>query len=301
MRKFLQKISLLILPFIFLLIFLEILIRYIPNDYKTKRDYLAQHKDSITTLIIGGSNSYGDINPNYLKGNAYNLSHYSQTLEYDYALFNKYIDQLPNLKNLILSISYFTYYREILDFDEPYNSKNYYVYYKINSEIPLKYRFEITSLPFRVNLRRAFNFIIYNKTERTNQNKGFSPYLFHEKDLNFELSGKEAARRHSRITDRHYKMHLAYLNRIIEECEKRNIQVILVTLPTYKSYRTNLDTMQLKQTFTVTDSIAKKHKNTIYLNEFSNPEFKKKHFYNADHLNQTGAVIMSKKLNAYLQ
>ena len=113
------------------------------------------------------------------------------------------------------------------------------------------------------------------------------------KNLDFNSNGKAAAIRHTKLNDDNIKKHKKYLDEITKYCEKRDINVILVTLPVYKTYKENVLEAQLQETFFISDSISNANVNTIYLNEFSNPTFKKEDFYNSDHLNSLGAKKLS--------
>ena len=110
-----------------------------------------------------------------------------------------------------------------------------------------------------------------------------------------------ASKRHSYIgRENRIDTNIQILKQIIEHCQKRNIKIILITTPTYKSYYNNLDTIQLAQTIKNCDLIAEKYLNCKYINLLKDKRFQEEDFHDADHLSATGAKKLSSILNNYL-
>ena len=92
---------------------MEALLRNIPNDYQKKRAYLETNAHEIETLILGNSHSLAGLDPSYFDTKTFNAAHVSQSLNYDLAILNKYVDRPDSLKTIILSISYFSLYETL--------------------------------------------------------------------------------------------------------------------------------------------------------------------------------------------
>ena len=102
MKKFILKTLALIIPILIPAIFLEIMLRQIPNDYSYKNDYLNQHSEEIEILILGASDTYLGVNPDFFPQNTFNVCQVSQSLDLDYEIFSKYQNNFNELKTIIL-------------------------------------------------------------------------------------------------------------------------------------------------------------------------------------------------------
>ena len=80
-------------------------------------------------------------------------------------------------------------------------------------------------------------------------------------------------------------------------CKQKNASVILLTTPTYQTYRDNLNNKQLALTFEYCEGFADRYDNVYYLNLLSDDRFGEEDFFDADHLNEFGAA----KLTGILQ
>jgi hypothetical protein len=91
-----------------------------------------------------------------------------------------------------------------------------------------------------------------------------------------------------------------YLNQIIELCKTNNIQLILIGSPVHPSYYAKIPP-QIMKDYNDFKNIANQKNIPIW--DLSNMHFNDSCFYNADHLNYSGAKIftsyIAKKLNSY--
>jgi hypothetical protein len=84
-------------------------------------------------------------------------------------------------------------------------------------------------------------------------------------------TGKIAAKRHSYdiYSDNNQSIlreNIFILNSIITTCREKNINVILLTAPTYETYRKNLNIEQVNLTVKTVNEIVSKYDNCTYLN-----------------------------------
>ncbi|HEX2396054.1 MAG TPA: hypothetical protein VHI78_11965, partial [Bacteroidales bacterium] len=115
---FIKKVLLLILPFLIILGFIELQLRKIPNSYAKKRQFFENSLGRINVLVLGSSQSLYDINPDYFNYIGFNLSDVNQSLYYDAEITLKFIDRMPSLKCVVLSVSYFSLWYQISDDEE---------------------------------------------------------------------------------------------------------------------------------------------------------------------------------------
>ena len=86
----------------------EFLLRNIPNDYTYKRNYLDNNAKEIEVLYLGNSHILYGINPVFSKYKSFNCAHGSQSLNYDFAILNKYKKQWKKLKLIVVPVTLVT-------------------------------------------------------------------------------------------------------------------------------------------------------------------------------------------------
>ena len=276
----------------------EHFLRKIPNDYAYKNGWLSDNSKSVSILVMGSSHSYFGIDPVYFSGNAFNAAHVSQSIKYDHFIFSKFIDEMDSLEVLILPISYFSIGSYGLEKEEDWRVKYYSIYYgckyhrfepKYNFEVSdgLQYKGVIKSIMGRINHRVC-----------TDLGWGASYKLENRAD-NWKDSGDIAAKRHTqvKIDSSIVAKNNALVKEMIMKCAQKNACVILLTTPTYQTYREALNQEQLNLMVECSEGFASGFDNVYYLNLLDDNRFQEDDFYDADHLNEYGAL----KLTTILQ
>ena len=69
------------------------------------------------------------VNPNFFSFYGFNLSNVSQSLYYDTRLTLNYIDKMPKLKVIIMSIGYFSFRYQLSKSSEAWREDYYYTYW----------------------------------------------------------------------------------------------------------------------------------------------------------------------------
>jgi hypothetical protein len=303
MRRFIRKTAYISLPILVVAIFMEILLRNTPNDYLFKKQYLDEHSAEIETLVLGSSHSFSGINPEFFTSKAFNASHVSQTIDYDFEIFKKYQSNFEDLKTVILPISYFTLFEQ-LEADD-FNSrlvKNYIIYYGMNTSKSISNYTEVFSNRLNVNIERLVSIYLLGHAPITCTKLGWGTSFKSENAKNLIETGKGAALRHTKEIDSYkyqtiFRENKLILNSIIKLCKERKIKVILLTIPAFKTYRENLNVEQLNSTIEIASKIASKNDNCIYINLLSDTNFVAKDFYDADHLSEIGVKKLSTLIN----
>ena len=142
MKRFLKDIGIFTIVLLILLGGIEWMAEAIPNSYTYKRQYMEQHGGEVKTLILGSSNAYDGLNPSVLP-HAFNLANSSQTLEDDYRLLERYIDDMDSLQTVIVGLGYHSLGAVTED-----NRRTYYtIYMGLYPRWPIsKYSFEVFNL-----------------------------------------------------------------------------------------------------------------------------------------------------------
>lgn len=283
------------LPVVLVLLILEFSIRQIPNDYTLKRDYLDLNSNSIEVLFLGSSHTYYGINPEYISKNAFNASHTSQTIDYDFELIKKYNGKWDKLNTIVLPIDYFTLFAKVSTGIESWRVKNYEIYYNIHKSHRIQDQSEILSLSFDKSFDRIKKYYLHNKSAISCTSLGFANKSLSPKDINKD--GPIAAKRHTIPDQKHYTENVNQIQQLIDFAAKNNSRLLFYTSPAYSSYRENFDQLQLQKTTNAIDSICRINPNIVYHNFLSDSAFYTDDFMDSDHLNPKGAKKLTLKLN----
>jgi hypothetical protein len=290
MKKFSIKVSLFLLLIVVTCIIIEIMIRLIPNEYRYKSEYLAKNSGNIEVLFVGASDAHAGFNPEYMNSQGFNAANPAQSLDYSFEIMKKYKNSWPNLKYVVLAVSYPSLFYKMEASLESWRIKNYTIYYSLNSSKQLKYHAEITNGRLFDHFLRLSKYYIKNIDEIHCNDLGWyisstSPPL----DSLYVL-GKRAVRRHTipKEQQRISEMKSA-LDSIIDFTVKNNSRIILCTPPVYKSYSENVNNFQMDSTFNTIIRTANTNSNCTYINLFDDPRFKDEDFLDGDHLNGIGA------------
>lgn len=293
MKKFIIQALVFLVPILVLAFILEITLRNIPNDYKFKKSQIQLEKESIKTLILGSSHSLYGFNPEYFNEKAFNLAHVSQTIDLDYYMLEKYIEELPQLETVVMRLSYTTLHEQIGKTTEAWRLKDYNLYYNLNVSNKLKYQSEILSVKLKNNTSRFKDYYLNDKKMITVDKSGWA--FFDQEHSNEKMSvlGFAAARKHKAKDIKLVKKNVEFLEKIVKLCNKENVNLLLITTPTHKRYRENLNKPQLETVLLAGEKMNNKYSNCRYFNLLDNQSFTDVDFYDADHLNRYGAKKLS--------
>jgi len=305
MKRFILKTLLFLLPVFILSASMEYLLRQIPNDYKYKSHYLDKYSKNLKIFILGSSHEYYGINPAYFSQNSFNASHVSQSLDMDFEIFKKYQNEFNNLKVIIIPVDYPALWSKLKDAVDSWRMKNYAIYYGIKTN-SLSDHSEILNGKLGKNIQRLYNYYLKNQDEFLCSELGWGTSFKSENSVDLEITGKNMAIAHtfkdiySKENIKRYKENLNILNSFAEFCNSKNIKLILITSPVYRSYQENINNEQLnKMNETVTD-FMKEHSFCHYLNFMDDKDFKSEDFYDGNHLNEIGAKKLTEKLSLFL-
>jgi hypothetical protein len=276
---------------------MEILLRQIPNPYKVKTAYFEKRKDSIKTLILGSSHTFYGVNPEFISNEAFNFANVSQTIDIDYKYLEFLGEQMPNLEYVIIRLSYATLYEQLGVLDENWRIKDYNIYTYNKLDFKVNHQFEIFSVKLRTNINRLLSHYVIGDYIVGSSESGWGIEPRNENVNGLNKTGELTAKKHT-ISDKYlYDDNLLYLNKIMSYCENRNIRVLLVTTPTYRSYYSNLEQQQLQETVEIGIEMEKKYSNCNYYNLLKSSSFTEIDFYDGDHLNKMGAKKLTKLMN----
>lgn len=282
MRKFLIRSSLFGVLIIVTLFAGEYAARSLPNPYKYKHQWMQHNGKRVETLILGSSHAYFGIAPLFLPKNTFSLANSSQNLKYDYLLLEHYAKQYENLRQVIVPISYFSFFSEGFE-----NKKDwwYAINYKLYMDINVysdfsKYNFEISHLSvYSGKIQSLFS----DKKLMCDSLGQGKDYLLENKAVTWENTATEAVKRHTFENWDMLDENSMHLRKIIDFCENRSLSLVLVTTPTWHSYYEKLDKKQLDKMYEIIYTMQKKY-NFSYYDYLKDSRFMADDFYDCDHL-----------------
>lgn len=294
--------------FVFLLpIFLvwgavEFFYRSVPNNYTVKYESVNAQKHEIEVLLFGTSHCFYGLNPKYFSRPTFNLSNITQSLYFDTLLFEAYFNQMPNLKQVVFCIEYSNLSKSD-NTDEDLFRKYYYENY-MHLDVPIVSAFDPKkySLAFTRSLEQTVEVIqrydnMGSIVDCGKNGWGFNyPKVYRFKP---EFNAKERAKAHE-DGSLDFSVNQSRLQSMISACKQRNIEVVIVSLPQSKTYINYLNPQKIQKVFKTCETLASKNDNVRYLNLFMDQRFVDEDFFDADHLNDVGAIKCSQLVDAFL-
>ncbi|SDB48305.1 hypothetical protein SAMN03097699_1619 [Flavobacteriaceae bacterium MAR_2010_188] len=296
MKNFRNLLLIFILPILVIGITMELLLRNIPNRFQLQNDYILESGSDIETLIIGSSHTEFGINPKYLESAAFNLSNVSQPVDIDLQLLKHYQKFLPNLKTVIIRLSYTTLFERLNDSKESWRMKDYTIYQDLESD-GIAFNSEILSVSLSQNINRIYDYYVLKIDEVKSNSLGWGTEAVSSKSKNLDTTGEIVAKKHTIENEEYFEANQDSFKAIVELAQENSIEVIVITLPAYETYFKNMEENQIENTIQFGKTLAKTYPNVRYLNFLEDKRFNKSDFYDADHLNEIGARKFSRIIN----
>jgi hypothetical protein len=302
-NKILLKILFFFLPIIIVLGYLEVQLRshHFSSSYAAKKYFLEQQLYSVETLVLGSSESFNGIDPTYFSSKTFNLANVSQTLFYDKALTLNYVAQMPKLKNVIINISYFSFFYQLHDIKEKWRDDYYKLYFDI--DFPENKNFTINKYSYvavyqlKHSIELAFNKFKDSSAIHILPN-GYMP-KWNQELINNSTGLARVTIHHNEIFEDRRKEIEKSLEDFVQQLKRNNINIIFITTPVFKTYSKFCNPKIIEQNVEFIHHLSSTYQ-CKYLNYFTDSSFIKDDFFDNDHLNNSGAKKLSIKLNEEL-
>ena len=208
---------------------------------------------------------------------------------------------MTKLKSIIIRLSYTTLFEKLSMSNEKWRMKDYFIYFNFENGCGIKENSELLSVKFKTNLNRIYEFYILNKSTLNTNELGWGTDANSTFSKNLENTGINVAQKHTIKDQSLFSENVKILDSIVSFCKKKNIELILVTLPGYKSYTSNLNFQQLNKTIRTAKDIANTNSNCRYYNFLESNLFDSNDFFDGDHLNEKGSKKLSLLLSGILK
>jgi hypothetical protein len=286
------------------LIFLECRLFQIRNTYKVVSHSLWSQRNHVEILILGTSHSQLAINPKILLLPAANVATYSQSLELDKQLACKIIPQLPNLKLVILPVSYFALDYRLCDSGESWRDYYYNYFWGVSERAPwerlIDPKYWFLTLMYGPNLcRQAFltdHLLNLAEAESIGDDGWWSKEPSHATDCSDSYASHRAQFHLNLMHSKYRKGNVDNLLAIADACANKGIKIAFITTPTMQNYRSYFGKQHIAEVENVIQSIARS-KGIVWKDFADDSRFGKECFLDCDHLNMQGAARFSSILN----
>jgi|APSaa5957512535_1039671.scaffolds.fasta_scaffold03448_2 hypothetical protein len=308
-QKVFIKLTLLVLPLILILLYSEYRLSFLNTVYYTKRIALEQQIDKIETLVLGSSNTVYGISPEEFSRPAFNLAFLGNGMYFDAKLLERYIDRMPKLQVVVLTVNFFTMGLDYETFSQSW--RQYFLRQHFNIEINHT-KSNFYELGFWLNPSNFSKIALYGEqTKAYIKNKHRAPVdiittpsgWFDGGDVpgNEETRrvGIEAAAVHSLTSNVvNYEKNLRYWDDIMKLMNRKNIKSVITLLPTDASYYENLDKDKVRLMNHNLMNFARRH-NVRFIDYTGDQRFSLKDFTLPlpDHMNARGANKFSQILD----
>ncbi len=303
MKKFIKYSILFSIPVVFFLVSVEVYCRT-QTTFVVKKNFLEKNLRTIETLILGSSHSQNGINPEFLKAKSCNLAFGGQPIAIDYFLLEKYMDQMINLKTVLLEVSPHRFYNELNPND--WNGHVYSILYDIDYKVE---GYSVKNYSFVLADVKYFSTIFVDnfnpKIPKQKLNKfGFMTNDFRDrfsKLKNDSLKIENSFKMNNKFNNQlNFKTNTIFVNKIIEKCQKNSVKIIFIETPLYRTYNSKIPMIIKMQHQDLLSNFTNRFGIPHY--DFSNSErFHLKDFKNDNHLNPDGAkkftIIVASLLN----
>ena len=292
MKKFLRNIALYALPVLIVAVLMEIVGEAIPNSYTYKRGYMEQHGAQIRTLILGSSNAYDGLNPS-LMPQAFNLANSSQTLEDDYRLLEKYINDMDSLQTVIFGLGYHSLGATTED-----NRRTYYtIYMDLYPRWPIsKYSFEVCNPEMLV--KKIIKYAVSRDVTRCDSLGQRVGHTREAADTGAEWWNKDVLSLvdNDKLDIGQFRLEIEentrYLREIVDLCNAHDVMPVIVQMPVMEEYKRMLPVDQVE----LMDEVLLSLDSTAICIDASEWEIPEDGWYNATHLTKEASGEFTRKI-----
>lgn len=269
------------------------------NVYSNKYNYLKKNKEGIVTLVLGNSFMENSFNPKLIGDSVFDLAISARWIYYDKELLQRYISDMPKLKNVIFGMGYAIPFWRSYHFPEEANAAGHgrefvsnqkYMYEKF-----MNIRYDKAPYLYWFGFVRGFidKETLFEKGVQPKEDyDGFVPLVGQMEDyqVSQNINPNIIYNPHAKEQIAEYK---EYLMEMAKLCRQNGIRFIVITPPCHGSYIANvrqegLDILHGMMKDIQTDFPIE------YIDYLQDEEFRGDSIYfNCSHLNSVGADLFT--------
>ena len=295
-------------PVVLLFGITEYLTRKLPSSYSQVSSYIESDAAEIETLILGPSQIWQAVNPALMSSSTLSLASGSQHHDTDFAILKQIRPDLPQLKTVVLELSY-------SHLELPHNGRYFWKnsvfleYYGINSFDRATYfkdRFIFLSNP-KFFSEKLLDYYIKGENLTSFNRFGFDEnnYAGIFKSLNYNEE-KIIKRKKFKINKepnlKLFEYNSAYFLDILDYLQAEDLDVVVCTIPMFTTYLSQRNPDILRRRDSILEVIGKRYPNVSILNrETDTINFNLWNFTNPSHMNPDGAKKFTPILSKFIE
>jgi hypothetical protein len=298
MKEFVQKIILFTVPLIILFFLFEAKISTHPTTFKYKKENLESQLQTIELLILGNSQAFGGINPDFFSVNGFNLCNNSQTLYYDSEITLEYYHKIRNLRYILINISHFSFWHIMQDSHEPWRAKFYYKFWDIEpqaSSVSILNKYSnLSLLKPMVAIKRIFNKDVIDFYKVYHKNG----WAFNDTVRTYEINEQESKDRIELfrkfyLHEERIVLNVKIVDNLLNSLIKNGVIPIFISTPLPKVYYSMIEPDVVEINKQILNDFSKKY-DCKYFDYTTDNRFVKEDFIDVNHLNFIGAEKFSR-------
>ncbi|GAA4470154.1 hypothetical protein GCM10023093_30830 [Nemorincola caseinilytica] len=301
--KAIWKVMLFVSPVLALLIAAEVYCRT-HIAAVTRMAYVQKHAATIEILILGDSHAQDAIDPAALGNPAATLALGGQPLHVDQLLLLRVIGKLPRLRTVVIEVSPHRFYYDLQP--DSWNTNMYHALYGIDYMSPgaALAHHSLVAADTRQCLMLFFHSFAGHGLPASISRLGF---MWVDTGTRFSHLHYDTARIDTSFHMKHTfraadgpAINLQRLQGIIELCQGRGVNIVLVCAPVYRTYLRQLPpSARARVSRALSDMAAKYH--LRYIDHLTDTTYAVHHFRDDDHLNATGAARFTAMLREEME
>ena len=241
MKNFLKYVGVFSASLILLIIGVEYMLRQVPNALAFKKELIEKHTQDTKNLIIGSSVVNCGINPAYLADSTYNLAISGEWFRFNQILLEKYIQQLPQLKNVFWGICFHSLWSDDNENTDISSIVNHQIYMGISRNHNKLHNIELLSLGSLCMRKWSKYYIQRRPTMRCDSLGVDHSYDSKFKDNNWleDIPDLVADQHKPMLADTNgdlYHENISRMHQIAQVCKSKGITLYLVMPPVHPTY-----------------------------------------------------------------
>lgn len=303
-RKFIFSFFLFLLPVLLILIFIEVMLAQMEFAEKIKFRFIQTHANEIEILFLGSSQVERAINPKFITPSSINLANSSQRLYEDFELLKSFNKKLPNLKVVVIEITFDKLERDRSETSNNVHHKNL-KFYNVNTfgrNLKIQDHFLFHSDPsyFSNKIEAYFSGdqeIVYNQYG-FDINKYFGS--FPQAKFNDSLIKDEKIYIQNIQNNKAFQENKKILEDLIMFCNTHRLKLVVYSPPEHIRFRKLRNPRLVTKYENLLKGLKIKYPEIEFYSDTYNPIFLMQDFYNSNHLNPDGAKKASQNINRFI-
>lgn len=298
MKKFIIRLLLFLIPVIGFIAWWEHGLGKMPNSYSIKRSQLEAQASTIQVLVLGPSHALRGVDPECFSMKGYNVANIQQSLFYDVRITLKYLDKMPELKVVLIDISYPSFWFQVHDCEEPVRDYFYSDYWNIKYSEIKWYDIKNYSKILQVGNQNAWDYAEHGfKVDLAPGYLSNGWAIEGKKAPITDSAGAALVKTHERdMKQDNFKNNINDLGMLLTELNKRNIKPVFFIPPFTTCYNKFMDKNRLKTIDSTITELCKTYHCKWY-DYHNDPRFSDSDFREVTHLEKDGAIKFSKIIN----